>query len=70
MQYPVPPVRIRLTALPELSELLEAFTRAGYLAVQAGRDVIESANKPGPHRRPAAGHDAALETFPPTRLRP
>ena len=37
----MPPHRVRLTSLSELQELLEAFTRAGYLAVQARRDVIE-----------------------------
>jgi hypothetical protein len=58
MQYSVPPVRIRLTALPELSELLEAFTRAGYLAVQARRDIIEI------HRTPSSEDPPAdLEAF-------
>jgi len=54
----MPPIRIRLGALPELTELLEAFTRAGYLAVQARREVIEI------HRTPSSGDPYAdLDAF-------
>ena len=62
MARPVPPVRIRLTALPKLSELLEAFTRAGDLAVQARRDVIEIHRTPS-SEDPHADLDAFLRIW-------
>jgi hypothetical protein len=52
------PHLVRITSLSELKELLEAFTRAGYLAVQARRDVIEI------HRTPSSGDPGAdLDAF-------
>ena len=52
------PLRVRITSLLELQELLEAFTRAGYLAVQARREVIEI------HRTPSSGDPQSdLDSF-------
>ncbi len=52
------PHLVCITSLSELKELLEAFTRAGYLAVQARRDVIEI------HRTPSSGDpEADLNDF-------
>ncbi len=42
------PLQVRVTSLAKLPELIDALTRAGYLAVQARRDVIEI------HRTPSS----------------
>jgi len=42
------PLQVRVTSLAKLPALLDALTRAGYLAVQARRDVIEI------HRTPSS----------------
>jgi len=58
VQYLMLPARVRITELPQPNELLGAFTRAGYLAVQARQDVIEI------HRTPSSGDPPAdLDAF-------
>lgn len=56
------PLRVRITSLPHLPELLAAFTRAGYLTVQARHDVIEIHRAPS-SRDPHADLDAFLRIW-------